>query len=65
MLSLKLKTRTERNRASAAVDECLARAIDIRVNSTDNVYGMLSESRAMYGLAGGWKETIFVAGCVE
>jgi hypothetical protein len=48
------------NQTLVAIDKCLARTPEMRVATLENVYGMLCESRMLYGveiwgLEGGWK----------
>jgi hypothetical protein len=43
-----LKTVAKGNQTLAAIDKCLARTSDMRVNILENVYEMLHESRMTY-----------------
>jgi hypothetical protein len=46
----KLKTIAKGNQTLVAIDKCLARTPDIREKISENVYGMLSECRTVYGI---------------
>jgi hypothetical protein len=55
------------NQSLVAIDKCLTRTPDMRVQLLENVYETVSESRLMYGaeiweLDEGWKETDIIHG---
>jgi hypothetical protein len=63
----KMKRMVKGNQSLVAIDKCLTRTPDMRLQLLENVYEMVCESRLMcgaeiWGLDEGWKETAIIHG---
>jgi hypothetical protein len=65
-----MKQMVKGNQSLVAVDKCLTRTPDMRIQLLENVYEMVCLSRLMYGaeiwgLDEGWKEIVIIHGRLQ